>query len=210
MSASSETLLSEFIDAWTSGARPDADAYLARAQPADREVLEREIQTFLLHAPTPRYSDDARAAIRDEPLTRAISQMPGELGLWPTLLPSLRKRARLRRDELVVKLAEALGVSASERKVARYYHEMEAGTIDPQGVSTRVLGALASLLGVSKRDLEEAGMFRGFSRSGPRAAFGRTYDVASGELQAMPAAMASPGTEEPAWDEVDELFLGGR
>ncbi len=209
MSTSSETLLSEFIDAWTSGQRPDVDAYLARAAEGDRDVLEREIHTFLVHAPTPAYSDEARAAINAEPLTRAISEMPDELGLWPTLLPSLRKRARLRRDQLVAKLAEALGVSANERKVARYYHDMEAGTLDPQGVSARVLGALSSLLGVSERELEEAGMFRGFSRSGPQAAFGRTYDVASGELQAMPA-MASPPVEDAAWDEVDELFLGGR
>src|SRR3954451_25050853 len=137
MWTSSETLLSEFIDAWTSGGRPDAEAYLARAEPSDRDVLEREIHTFLLHAPTPRYSDAARAAIRSEPLTRAISEMPDEFGLWPTLLPSLRKRARLRRDELVAKLADVLGVSAGERKVARYYHGMEAGTLDPRGVSAR-------------------------------------------------------------------------
>lgn len=210
MSTSSETLLSEFIDAWTSGARPDAEAYLARAEANARDVLEREIHTFLQHAPTPRYSDETRAAIRAEPLTRSTSEMPDEMGLWPTLLPTLRKRARLRRDQLVAKLAESLGVAASERKVARYYHEMEAGTIDPQGVSTRVLSALAQLLAISETELEEAGLFRGFSRSRPQAAFGRTYNVASGELHAMPAPMASPGTQEPAWDEVDELFLGGR
>ena len=209
MATSSETLLSEFIDAWTSGARPDADAYLARAEPRQRDVLEREIHMFLLHAPTPRYTDDARAAIRAEPLTKAISELPDELGLWPTLLPSLRKRARLRRDQLVAQLAEALGVSASERKVARYYHGMEAGTIDPQAVSARVLGALASLLDTSESELDEAGRFRGFSRSDPQTAFGRTYDVASGELEAMPA-MASPDADEAVWDEVDELFLGGR
>src|SRR4051794_37352322 len=139
MSTPNETLISEFIDAWTSGQRPEVDTYVARADEADRDVLEREIHTFLLHAPAPAYSDEARAAIARDPLTRSISDMPDEFGLWPTLLPSLRKRARLRRDQLVAQLAEALGVSGQDRKIARYYHRMEAGTIEPSGVSVRVL-----------------------------------------------------------------------
>jgi hypothetical protein len=209
MWTSSETLLSQFIDAWNAGKRPDVDAYLARAAGDDRDGLQQEIRTFLLHAPTPSYSDETRAEIRSEPLTQTLGRMPDELGLWPTLLPTLRRRERLQRDQLVAKLAEALGVSGSERKVARYYHDMETGTLDPAGVSARVLRALGSLLGVSERELEEAGAFEGFTRSTPQAAFGRTYDVASGELLAMPPAAASPSTEQE-WDEVDKLFLGGR
>lgn len=209
MATPSDTLLSEFIDAWTSGRRPDVDAYLARADDSDRGTLEREIHTFLLHAPAPNYRDEARSAIRAQPLTRAISDMPGELGLWSALLPSLRKRARLRRDQLVTKLAEALGASHQERKVARYYHGMEAGTLDPAGVSSRVLAALARLLDISQGELEQAGAFRGFARSMPHAAFGRTYDSASGEPDAVPP-MASPATEGATWDDIDELFRGGR
>src|SRR4051812_45252633 len=209
MSTFSDRLLSEFIDAWASGRRPDVDAYLAQADEVDRDVLEREIHTFLLHAPNPAYSDESRAEISAQPLTRAIGDMPDELGLWPTLLPSLRKRARLRRDQLATKLADALGASDAERKVARYYHGMEAGTLDPAGVSSRVLRALSGLLDVSERELEEAGAFHGFTRSAPQTAFGRSYDVASGELDAM-SAMASPAMEAAAWDEVDELFRGGR
>ena len=209
MSTPSETLLSEFIDAWTSGSRPDVDDYLARVDAAERDALEQQIHTFLMHAPTPAYDERARAAISAEPLTRAIREMPDELGLWPSLLPSLRRRAQLRRDELVAKLAGTLGVSGSERKVARYYHGMEAGTVDPAGVSARVLAALSSLLGVSERELDEAGAYRGFTSASPRAAFGRTYDVASGELDALPAAASQPAAPTE-WDEVDELFLGGR
>lgn len=209
MSTSSETLLSQFIDAWTSGERPDVDAYVSRAADSERDLLEREIHTFLLHAPTPSYSDEVRDQIAIEPLTRAVADMPGELGLWPTLLPSLRKRAQLRRDQVVERLAEALGVGPAKRKVARYYHGMEAGTLEPQGVSKRVLEALASVLPISLAELEEAGRFRGFASPGPQAAYGRTYDVASGQLDVVPA-MASPGVSAEEWDEVDELFLGGR
>jgi hypothetical protein len=205
---SRESLLSEFIDAWTSGQRPDVDAYLNRADEGERGSLEREIHTFLRHAPTPAYSAEARAAIGAEPLTHAISEMPSALGLWGTLLPSLRKRARLPRDRLVAQLAEALGASGQERKVARYYHQMEAGTLDPNGVSARVLGALASLLGVPARELEDAGSFHGFAPAGPQPAFGRTHEGAPGDLRAMPAMSAPP--EDAAWDEVDRLFRGGR
>lgn len=209
MSTSSESLLSEFIDAWSSGRRPDVEAFLTRAPSAEREQLADEIHTFLTHAPTPRFSDEVREQLRAEPLTRAIEQMPSELGMWPTLLPTLRKRARLRRDQLVAGLAGVLGAEGSEVKVGRYYHGMESGTLDPSGVSRRVLDALAGLLGVSSGELEEAGAFRGFHRAGPQAAFGRTYDVASGELQAM-SAPASAADDREGWDEVDELFMGGR
>jgi hypothetical protein len=208
MPTSSERLLSEFIDAWNAGQRPDVDEYLARAEDHEREQLVAEIRTFLDHARTPRFSTATLDVIRADPLVAQLSEMPDELGLWPTLLPRLRKRARLRRDDLVARLAGALGIGAGETKVARYYHGMEAGTLDPAGVSRRVLEALASILGVTSEELAAAGDFQGFHQAAPRAAFGRTYSVESDELDAVPAP-ASPGTPEE-WDEVDQLFRGGR
>jgi len=206
---SSETLLSRFIDAWVDGERPDVDAFLEQAPEAEREQLAAEIRTFLEHAPSPRHSDAAREQIRAQPLTRRIAEMPEELGLWPALLPSLRKRARLRRDQVVAELAKALDVTGATGKVARYYHGMEAGTLDPGLVSQRVLDALATVLGASARELAQAGEFEGFGRAAPQGAFGRLASMAAPEVDVVAArAPASPGTT--AWDEVDELFQGGR
>jgi hypothetical protein len=210
MSTPSESLLSEFIDAWAAGHRPDVDAYLERAPEAERDQLAAEIHTYLTHAPAPSLSDHAREQLRAEPLTRAIAQMPSELGMWPTLLPALRRRARLRRDELVARLAAALGAEGAVAKVGRYYHGMESGTLEADGVSQRVLDVLARLLDVSSGELEEAGAFRGHHRGGTRSAFGRTHDAASSELMHLAGAPAAQSLDDAAWDEVDELFLGGR
>lgn len=210
MSTPSETILSEFMDAWAGGARPDVDAYLDRAPEVEREDLAREIHAYLLVAPEPRLGERQRAEIDAEGLTRAIVAMPDEAGLWPTLLPSLRKRARLRRDELVAQLAEALGVGSARTKVARYYHGMEAGTLEPAGVSARVLTALAPLLGVGVTELEEAGSFEGFRATGSQVAFGRAVEASEAPLLAAPAAAAAGAAAEEPWDDVDELFRGGR
>lgn len=202
---SRERILGEFVDAYASGGRPEVDDYLARAVPGERDALAREIAAFLEHAPAPRHGDAARAGIAAEALTRGIADLVDEPGLWPALLPALRRRARVRRDELTARLADALGVPGAVAKVARYYHGMEAGTLDPAGVSRRVLLALAPLLEVSARELEGAGAFGPPARMDMEVAFSRA-DMAASPLEVAPPMAASP---EPP-DEVDRLFTGGR
>jgi hypothetical protein len=209
MPTPSETILGEFMDAWAAGRRPDVDAYLARAPETEREDLARQIHAYLLLAPAPALDDGQRAAIAGEALTEAVVAMPDEAGLWPALLPSLRHRIQLRRDDLVARLAAALGVGEAEQKVARYYHGMEAGTLDPAGVSRRVLAALAALLGVEVGELEEAGAYEGFRATGPQVAFGRALEASEAPLMAASPAAGAGAAEEP-WDTVDELFRGGR
>lgn len=201
-------LLSAFIDAWNAGERPDVDDYLARAAEADRENLAAEIGTFLSVARTPEFSPQALSTLFADPQVKQLEHLPSELGLWPATLPRLRREARLRRDELVRRLAEELGAKEQEAKVARYYHRMETGTLEPQGVSDRVIKALASILGVDADELADAGRLRGFTRATPRTAFGRTYGAADA-TPAMPASVAG-ASEEEEWDEVDELFCGRR
>lgn len=134
--------------------------------------------------------------------------MPSELGLWPAALPRLRRQARLRRDELVRRLAAKLGVAGREAKVGRYYHQMETGTLEPAAVSRRVLDALASVLGVSADELVDAGELRGFPSPLAQGAFGRAYGT---EDHIDPGAEALGKIDaEEEWDEVDELFRGGR
>ena len=201
-------LLSAFMDAWNAGERPDVDDYLRRATEADREDLAAEIGMFLSIAQTPEFSPEALSTLFADPQVKQLESLPSELGLWPATLPRLRREARLRRDELVKRLAEALGLKQREAKVARYYHQMETGTLEPQGVSDRVINALASILGVDADELADAGRLRGFARATPRTTFGRTYGAADA-TPAMPASVAR-AAEEEEWDEVDELFRGRR
>ena len=52
MSTDREQILSEFVDAWNAGRRPDADDYLARVHEADRDELAAELTAFLRFAPS--------------------------------------------------------------------------------------------------------------------------------------------------------------
>ena len=48
---SADRILSEFIDAWRAGDRPDAGAFVDRAPPAERPELAGAIETFMALAP---------------------------------------------------------------------------------------------------------------------------------------------------------------
>ena len=201
-------LLSAFIDAWNAGERPDVDEYLVRAAADARGSLAAEIAAFLAIAPAPEYSGQTLDELLADPQVRALARMPSELGLWPAALPRLRRQARLRRDELVRRLAAKLGVAGCEAKVGRYYHQMETGTLKPAGVSRRVLDALASILGASTDELVEAGELRGFASPPAQGAFGRAYGTED-HIDTGAETLGQIDAEEE-WDEVDELFRGGR
>src|SRR5215217_2328790 len=81
-----EQVLSEFIDAWNAGQRPDVDDYIARVPEAERGELSDELLAFMTFAPTPEYSDEALAAIA----TEAAGVAPERTKLLPGLLARLR------------------------------------------------------------------------------------------------------------------------
>src|SRR3954453_19421293 len=96
MSTTREQVLSEFIDAWNAGQRPDVDDYIARVREADGRELADQLVTFLRVAPTPDYSHEALAEIRPAPIVARALAAPAERGgLLPALLLSLRKRFSL-------------------------------------------------------------------------------------------------------------------
>jgi len=209
--ASADQLLSEFIDAWNLGERPSVDRYLERAAAGEGDELAALIHTFLEDAPTPNFSPETLAEIaREPPATELASLIDSGSGTWPSLLPMLRRRAQMTRDQVVARLAAALDIAGREPKVKRYYHQMEAGTIDPAGVSRGVLRALGGVLGVSLTEIEQAGDF-----GAPAPAAGglhfRVADDVVGTLEDADFVEAprSPGIDEDV-DEVDRLFLGGR
>ena len=206
-----EQLLREFIAEDRAGGAADPLAYLERVEGADRLELETLIDGYLARAPRRAFdsTEFARSPARAvaEELGRALG---GASGTWPALLPRLRHRAQLRRAEVVARLASELGVDVSrEAKVARYYHQMERGTLPAVGVSDRVLEALGRVVGVTAARLREAGRSVGGLPPAPAAAasFARVGSPDPKYVEAE-ALMAGAPADEPR-DEIDELFTGG-
>lgn len=205
-----DTLLNEFVDAWNAGDRPRVEDYVSRAPAGHGDELAGLIGAFLEVAPAPPYTPAQLDELRADPAVQQIGNLiDSPSGLWPTLLPRLRKRAQLTRDQVVERLAEALGVQGREPKVKEYYHQMESGRLDPRGVSARVLDSLAGIFKVNVAEIERAGDFSLTPDAPAAPAFYRTLSV--GEVPGadtfdFEASMAAPSD----LDEVDQLFLGGR
>jgi hypothetical protein len=189
----------------------DPSAYLARVSGVDRAELAALLDGYLARAPRRAFS---RAAFEASPARGVVEgldrSLSGVSGAWPALLPRLRDRARLRRAELVARLAESLGVAGREAKVGGYYHAMEQGTLPAWGVSDRVLEALGRIVGESASVLRAAGAAMTgppLPPPAPSRAFARLAEPV--EAYAVAAAAAPREAEPPRRDEVDELFTGG-
>jgi hypothetical protein len=214
-----ERLLSEYIADHREHGDADPRAYLDQVEGLDRLELAALIDAYLARAPRrdwdPQAFRESGTVRQVEALSRAVA---GESGLWPSLLPRLRERARLRRTEVVSRLAAALGVEGREEKVGLYYHEMEQGSLPAEGVADSVLEALGRILGETAAALRDAGRPLGPGQAAaapPGATFTRRARAPEGAQPRAASAepdAAPPGREQgtPAWDEVDELFRGRR
>lgn len=208
------TLLEEFAAALESGGSPDPKEWIGRVDEAQRQELAALIDSYLMTAPRRAWDP---AAFEGSPAKAAVDRLyeslDGVSGTWPELLPQLRNRARIKRTDLVRRLAEGLGVGggdAAVEKVAGYYNRMEHGLLPTEGVSGRVIGALAEIVGASAEAIAAAG-------AGSRPDAGETGSVAFARVSSLdevqaaadgPAGMAS-SAESPGRDEIDELFTGG-
>ena len=201
-----DRILSDFIDAWNAGRRPDFDEHLARAAEADREQLAADITAFVAFAPTPDSDDAALAAIRAEPAVAAgAAAATARGGLWPALLPRLRERAALSTAQLAAGLVGALGLpSDREPKTRGYLEQLEAGELEPRGLSGRLLDAMARLLGVPRGELEGASAFGAPAPVALFRAEGPAAETIRADLDVIADALAAPSGA--GWDEVDELF----
>jgi hypothetical protein len=209
-----QQLLAQFITAdRDSLGETDPAEYLGRVTGTDRSELEALIDAYLAKAPRRPFDPAAFAASPARDTAAAVWQsMAGQAGRWPTVLPSLRHRAQITRAQLVARLAERLGASGREAKVAAYYHAMEHGTLPASGVQDRVLDALGAILGESASKLRELG--QSITSSSPPASSGAAvfarvahpdpdhakdwdkFDTDSGD---------QPFSER---DDIDELFTG--
>jgi hypothetical protein len=213
----SDQVLSDFMDAWNAGRRPQVREYLARVpEGAERDELAEQIGTWLEVAPAPQLSDDAREQIRSEPVVQAVFSAVGDdAGAWTVTLPRLRERAGLGVRELAGRLVERLGVGGEPEaeRAAGYLDRMEHGELRPDRVSRRLLDALGDLLGISGDALADLGG-GGAGAMRPAAAGGTLFraDERSGQWFAADIDVLSRAAmaEAPApMDELDRLFCGG-
>jgi hypothetical protein len=212
-----DALLQEFKAGFEAGERPDLEALLERADPEQRQVLRERIDSYVMQAPRRAWDATAYASSpARESVERVWKSLEGVAGSWPELLPHLRRQAKLKRAELVERLAAALGFPTETERVAAYYHGMEHGQLRARGVSDRVLEALAGLLDTSRDALRAAGEgIGGIESEGGAGAFARAAtpapEYATPELEDLSSeAAAFTGAPAPGRkrDELDELFLG--
>lgn len=213
-----DILFADYVIAHQAG-DVDPVPFLDRTDEGEREVLATLIEAYLVQAPGRVWDPDAfngTAAQRMvEPLTLALA---GVSGAWPIVLPSLRHRARVKRGDLVEKLASGLGFPKTTKVVEQYYHAMEHGDLPAEGVSNKVLEVLGKLVGSDHESLRRSGsLFLGGSVKVDSQVFARHPSfpgkpTVDGDL-ADSSAMASPS---PSFDlssqdeaEIDRLFTGG-
>jgi hypothetical protein len=179
-----DELFAEYAAAYSSGERPRAADYLARAG-EDADELAVMIDRLLRTAP--RRPSTERDAARLASLLRE-----------PPIL-ELRVRLGLRRGEVVDRLLVALGLSPKLRPRLRdAYHELETAQLDPARVDGSVWRALQEILSENVRDLA---VWRPVAPPVP------AYYRASLEMGVETQAdIRQHGRFEP--DEIDRLFRG--
>ena len=203
-----DQLFEQFKAAHTAGERVDVAALLAQIEGTDRAELTVLIDAFLARAPRAEWNPQAYERSGATHAVQAVSSsLRGQAGLWPSLLPRLRNRARIKRADLAAELAQRLGAEGQTAKVAGYYHEMEQGTLPAAGVSDTVLDALGAIVGVGRESLRKAGEALGPGPEGSTvdAVFAREASI---EVGAAPVD-ADAVSGAPELDEVDRLFTGG-
>lgn len=206
-----EALRDEFAAAFAAGDDPDPGEWLRRVDAGERQELESLIDRYLMTAPRRSWDADAyEHSLAKVAVERVFESREGVSGSWPELLPHLRNRARIKRADLVKRLAAALDVGSSEADVNRvgvYYNRMEHGALPADGVSATVLSALADLVGTTAATLRAAGA----ASPGPSAGKGLAFMRLTTSYEAQsPAAPAEGAAAEPdERDRIDELFTGG-
>lgn len=213
-----DQILSDFVDAWNAGRRPDVDDHLARVPEPERAELAEQLVSFLSFAPTPRYDEEALAAIRAEPIVaEALAGAAARGGLLPELLVRLRERLSLSTPQVAGELVRELGLPDEKAgRTASYLERLERRQLDPSGVSRHVFDGLARLLGVPRDELEGAADLGGWAPRPARARAAMAFraddkdaaEAVSGDLELLAEALHAPG--DAARDEIDDLFLGGR
>jgi len=202
-----DRILSEFIDSWVAGRRPNIDEHLERAAQEDRAPLLEAITNFITWGPTPEYDDITISAIEAEPaMIAALSRHRQRKQAWPELLAERRRALKLSTAELAARLVDALGLSRKQAvKTERYLQQVEGGELNPARFKPQLLDALAETLRTSRQQLSGTAW-----RSMAAPAFRAGEDAAQfvrDDLELLADMASAPSDQD--WDEVDDLFRGG-
>jgi hypothetical protein len=208
-----EQLRDEFAAAFEAGQGPNPRDFAERAGPDARQETEALIDRYLMTAPRRAWDPVAyENSLARVAVDQVFESLEGVSGTWPEVLPTLRNRARIKRRELVERLAGSLGFGeqAQVEKVGRYYHEMEHGLLPAEGVSPRVVEALAGIVGSSADVIRRAGEAVTEGTGAGGEVFARKALVNEDyALEARMASPAEPAAAPPRRDEIDELFTAG-
>jgi hypothetical protein len=207
-----DRLLRDYIERFESGGSVDPSDLLDQLDAEERAKLSTLIEGYLEHAARPQQwnAEAFEGSVAERAVQRVEEAWSAEAGELPGELVRLRNERKIKRGDLVARLADALGVSGAREKVAFYYHRLERGLLPTQGVSAKVWDALAGVLGTSSDSLREAAAATAPADQAGGAAYAR---VARADADAA-AGQASPGLTPPGRapdepDEVDRLFTGG-
>ena len=209
-----ERLIDEFAADYEAGRDADPAKFLDRVEPGRRQELAERLDTYLMTAPTRRWDPKAfEGSLAQRASDRVYESIEGVSGTWPELLPHLRNQARIKRRELVERLAGALGFDAAPQieKIGDYYNRMEHGRLPATGVSGRVIDALATVLGTDAERIRAAGSRIGEPGEGAQTAFARTAfpDAELGDADALAETAPPQSPGRATHDEIDALFLDG-
>lgn len=203
------SLFHRFVEDYRRDPEADPRDYLGQVEGADRDELGALIDRFLLSAPRRPWDPAAFPGSIADRAAAAVAEEAVPAG-WPELLPELRNKARLTRRSVVERLASALGAGDNQDRVGAYYHRMEQGRLPPEGVSDRVLTALAGILDSTAAVLRragEAGAGGGVPGGEVFARIGKPT-VLPGSDAGDALALPEGDTSEPP-DDLDRLFIGG-
>jgi hypothetical protein len=209
-----DRLIEEFAADYEAGRAVDPAALLERAGPGERQELAARLDSYLMTAPPRKWDPEA---YEGSPAQRAVDRVYESLEevnvTWQVLLPDLRKRAQIKRQVLVERLARALGFESGPEvaKVGGYYNRMEHGQLPASGVAAKVTDALATILDTGAERLRAAGARTDAAPGGSQAAFARTA-TPDAEFAKEPLLDADADEIAPApaeRDEIDALFLDG-
>lgn len=210
MTPDTDKLLSQFMDAWLAGERPDAHDYLERAPEADRDALAESIADWLTLAPTPD-PPGLSAALHADPRVRALQGRFDEVhDSFGAYLAGLRARTGLTVAQVAERLRTALLPDApahADARVAQYLTEFEQDERPARTIPRRTLDALA---GVLQADGDRLARNAALGIPAPAGALYRASSSAdagraAGVLADAAQAMGTPSQER--FDEVDALFL---
>jgi transcriptional regulator with XRE-family HTH domain len=199
VSLDAERVLSQFIDEWSAGERPDVAEHLARVDAPSRGELAEQLAAFLAVAPSvpAAMTDTARIDALSFRIADAMVEPAGLLRRW-------RLAASLELGEVGARVLAAVGLDRREgERAGRYVDRLERGELDPTGVTARARQALARALGITLADLESA-----LTPAPAAALYRREAHGGADDIAVLADALAAE-FDEPH-DAVDELFLGGR